>query len=68
MSCGHGNAFLAEVLAVELGLQHGWDLGNRRMVCASDCASVVEILQCRDDISTLWASDTLTRVSYDGLR
>lgn len=43
-SNGARTTFVAEILAIELGLQLGWDLGWRNILCYSDCAGVVSIL------------------------
>ncbi|XP_057425490.1 uncharacterized protein LOC130718875 [Lotus japonicus] len=61
-SYGHGNAFLAEILAVEIGLNHAWELGFRSVLCFSDCKQVVEVFGTAADVSTFWARDTITRI------
>lgn len=61
-SFNHGSAFLDELLAVELGLKHRWKLGYREVVCFSNCANIVEILQLHDDVVAYWARETIARV------
>lgn len=45
MSHSHGSAFLAELLAVELGFNHAIELGHTDVVCFTDCLQVVSVLQ-----------------------
>lgn len=43
-SFGYGSAYLAEVFALEMGLQQAaWDLGYQVVVCFSDCSNVVDV-------------------------
>lgn len=41
---GHGEAFLAELLAVIRGLTLAWQQGIRKLLCFSDCMEVVKAL------------------------
>ncbi|KAL6544208.1 hypothetical protein OROGR_010705 [Orobanche gracilis] len=60
-SYGFGNAFLAEVLALELGLKHVWELGHRKVRCFSDCSILVNTLLQDLEASQLWARDAIVR-------
>lgn len=53
---------MAEVFAVEMGLKYSWELGHKRVVCASNCLQLVEILNGGVEVSTFWARDALERV------
>ena len=62
ISFGHGNSFLAEMLAIEEGLKLTWELGYRRVSCVTDCKEAVAIFMDNRDTSTYWASDTIHRI------
>lgn len=57
-----GLAFMAELLAVELGLQIGWDLGLRQVICCTDCAVVRDVLQRDTNVDHYWARDVILRI------
>lgn len=40
---GHGEALLAELLAIKNGLQLTWDQGYRCVICESDCMGAVKL-------------------------
>ncbi|XP_057426477.1 uncharacterized protein LOC130719900 [Lotus japonicus] len=61
-SHGAGDAFLAELLAVELGLQACWDMGLRQVMCCTDCSMVVEVMQVDASVGQFWARDVIRRV------
>lgn len=62
MSVSNGNSFLAEMLALELGLQHAWDAGYKQVTCRSDCLMLVEALHNNVDAGTFWDRDALDRL------
>ncbi|XP_057423728.1 uncharacterized protein LOC130717501 [Lotus japonicus] len=61
-SIAHGTAFLAEIKALELGMLHTLQLGYRTIICYSDCAGLVSVLNSGQDISSFWDRDILRRV------
>lgn len=61
-SYGAGSTFMAEILALELGLQHGWELGFRRVVCCILCPNVVSVLQSDSAVDHFWAMEEINRV------
>lgn len=52
VSHDHGIAFLAELLAIELGLIHTRNIGYRDVTRALDFLRTVEVLQVHVDVST----------------
>lgn len=62
MSFDQENAFLVEILAMETGLSHAWDLGFRNIHCVSDCSQVVDVFRNSMNVSAFWARDTIVRV------
>ncbi|XP_057427717.1 uncharacterized protein LOC130721007 [Lotus japonicus] len=46
----HGNSFLAEAIALRDGLQLVWNLGVRKLICESDCKTLVNAGQDRPQI------------------
>ncbi|XP_057418750.1 uncharacterized protein LOC130712957 [Lotus japonicus] len=61
-SFNQGRPFLAEVLALELGLKLATKRGIRKLVCWSDCAELVTLLQVGSDIENFWNRDEIQRV------
>lgn len=49
---GQGAPFLAELLALDQGLQHTWNLGYRDVVCESDSLEVVTSVAAQEDVNT----------------
>ncbi|XP_057432179.1 uncharacterized protein LOC130724929 [Lotus japonicus] len=62
MCAGPGCAFLAEVAALEMGLQHAMDLDIHNLECYSDCFQLVSLLLTDSDTSTFWARDSIDRI------
>lgn len=61
-SHGTGTSILAEILALELGLQHAWDIGHRDVVCCTGCPNVVRVLHSNVCLDSLWAREEVHRV------
>ncbi|XP_057453191.1 uncharacterized protein LOC130745062 [Lotus japonicus] len=57
-----GDAFMAELTGIELGLQHAWHLGLRELSCFFDCLEVVIVCFSQVNVSTYWARDAILRV------
>lgn len=62
MSHGEGSTFLAEILALELGLKHGWELGLQSIVCYTDSPNVASVLQSNTTVGFFWAREEIPRV------
>ncbi|XP_057452039.1 uncharacterized protein LOC130743831 [Lotus japonicus] len=61
-SYGTGTSFMAELLAVELGLLVCWDLGLRQVACYTDFSYVRDVLQEEVSSEHFWARDVIQRV------
>ncbi|XP_057430758.1 uncharacterized protein LOC130723631 [Lotus japonicus] len=62
VSYSSGSAFLAEVLAMEVGLRHALDLGYMNVSCLSDCARALHVLQEGTNITSYWNREEICRV------
>ena len=56
-SFGPGNAFTVELMALEIGLEHAWELGFRQVVCGSECTEVIAAVCTTIDVNSLWDRD-----------
>lgn len=59
---GHGDAYMAELLGVVRGLQQAWQRGFRRMICETDCLSVIESLNSNRTLNLHSCGALLTEV------
>lgn len=50
-SLGVGDAFKAELLAIQKGLNHVWEMGYISVVCYTDCIQATEVLGMNIDIT-----------------
>ncbi|XP_057453171.1 uncharacterized protein LOC130745038 [Lotus japonicus] len=57
-----GDAFIAELAGIELGLQQAWNLGHRELSCYSDCLEAVNVCTSHVDVTTYWARDAILRI------
>lgn len=55
-----GYVFLAELLAMEAGLHHAWELGHRHVSYESDCRAAIDIMQQNGDIFSFRERDTIS--------
>ena len=61
-SFGQGSAFVAELKALELGLEHAWNLGLKKIKCNTDCVQLCDIFSNTQDISSFWDRDLIIKV------
>lgn len=61
-SFGQGSAFAAEIMALELGLQHAQNNGFLHIACVTDCGQLVSVLQTGKDVHSYWDRDIIYRV------
>ncbi|XP_057446239.1 uncharacterized protein LOC130738288 [Lotus japonicus] len=62
VSYSYGSAFLAEILAVELGLRHALDIGHKSVSCLSDCSQALQALHAGTNITSYWNREEICRV------
>ena len=61
-SFGVGTPFTAELLAMEMGLAHAWNLGFKYILCYTDCVRVTEVLGTDVDICNYWDRELIVRL------
>lgn len=59
MMMGAGNAFTAELRAVERGPRHAWELGFRNVRCCVDCLEAQRVLTTGVDVQDFWNRDEI---------
>jgi len=57
-----GNALHVELLAMEVGLRHAWELGYKDIHCEFDCTEVVNLLSNNTDVQFHWLRDIIMRI------
>ncbi|XP_057426144.1 uncharacterized protein LOC130719541 [Lotus japonicus] len=62
VSYASGSAFLAEILAMELGLRHALEIGYTEASCSSDCSEVIHALHEGTNITSYWNREEICRV------
>lgn len=62
LAFGADSAYLAEVLAIELGLRQAWDLSYKEVDCLSDYSNAVNGFSSDVDVSRFWAREKIQRV------
>lgn len=56
---GAGDAFKSELMAIQRGLIHTWELGFRHVQCYVDCLEVHQALTSVVDVQNYWISDVI---------
>ncbi|GAB2216255.1 hypothetical protein Droror1_Dr00024025 [Drosera rotundifolia] len=61
-SLGEESAFNAEILAIQNGLLHAWELGYRDVICYLDCKEAVDLFLSSDSGVHHWLRNVIMRI------
>ena len=57
-----GNAFTAELKALEIGLSHAWELDIRTLSCKTDCSQARDVICTAMNITRYWERDLILKI------
>ena len=57
-----GSVFKAELLAIESGLHHVWDLQKKDIVCYTDFLQAVQVITTMMEVSSYWEREIIIRI------